>query len=77
MVPTLDVVTLVKVTDGWPKVVALFETVAMEVSLLVMVTVTGASGVALRLTLIGVSRLTPVVVLPTLMFGVLTVAVRL
>ena len=77
MVPTLVDVTPVNVTDGWPKVLALLETVAMFVLLLVMVTVTGTRGVALRLTLIGVSRLTPVVVLLTLMFGVVTVAMML
>src|ERR1035438_5295977 len=47
-VPTLVDVTPVKVTDGWPKVLALLETVAMDVPLLVTVTLTGVSGVALR-----------------------------
>src|SRR5436309_7769569 len=75
MVPTDVVVTFENVTLDVPVTVALVETVAMDVLLLVTVTVTGLGGVAPREMKTEVSRSPPTVTLPMLMLGAVTVAV--
>ena len=60
------VVTLEKLMEGVPTVVALAESNATAGLLLVIVTVTGLGGVELRLTLLDTYTPAPVVVAPTL-----------
>src|SRR5580704_9429339 len=75
MEPTLVDVTLVNVRLVPPTTVPLFEMVAMAGPLLVTVTVMGLGGVAPRLMPAEPCILTPVVTLPMLMLGAVTVAV--
>src|ERR1035438_8064078 len=76
MVPTFDEVTLVKVTaELVPATEALVDSITFAEEL-VMVTLTGTRGAVPRLTFTVPCMYSPTVMLPTVMFGAVTVAER-
>jgi hypothetical protein len=72
IVPTVVVVTFVKVRLVPPSRLPSLLIVAMVPSLLVTVTVTGFGGVAPRLIDMAICKLRPTVALPIVMFGAVT-----